>query len=94
MTKFITTAESFHLETGEKLNTTHWVIEARDQAQAEAISKGQVTNANRTITSVRNEWVRVEPFNLKICRYIGRNINCQGHRERKPLAQQRGGNEK
>lgn len=94
MAKFIVTNESFNARTSEKLDLSHWVIEARDQVQAEKISAGQIENANRTIPSVRNERVKLEPFNLTICDFIRRNINCQGHRERKPLAQQRGGNER
>lgn len=93
MAKFITTAESFHPETGEKLDTAHWIVEAKDRDQAQQISLGQIVNANRSIPSVLNKWVKTEPFNLLVCKYIARNINCQGHVERKPLAQQRGGNE-
>lgn len=90
---FIVTVDSFNAQTGAPIDTAHWTVRARSLSEAQSITEGQVTNANRTIPTVRNELVKVEPFKLDTCSYLRRNVNCQGHRERPALAQQRGGNE-
>lgn len=85
------TVDSFNAATGEKLDRAHWKITARSLQEAEGIAKSQVENINRTIPSVRNEFIAVESYSHDICLFLKRGINCQGHRT--ALKQARGGNE-
>ena len=93
MLLFIATIETSNTASGAKLEMLHWKLETRSLEIARIDFETRVVNTNRTITSVTNTLISVEPFDRSICLFLARGCDCQGHNLRPPLKQARGGNE-
>lgn len=89
---FIATVDASVSATGKPIDRSHWPVQARNLDEAKTIAQQQSDNTNRTIPSVTNKIVIVEPFNRDICLFFQRGLTCQGHDlELTPLKQEHGG---